>query len=133
MRNNKRVRFFRRLIYFILVLLLFLPLILTSFLSIRLISRIERVEQRLGELEAKAAAVPVAALSEAALPLESKEPALDDGLPNEGEASPDVSDDPVPEESSDPQVPLGPEDEAAAPPPAPEAPSVLQPAPLTGR
>jgi hypothetical protein len=143
MRNNKRVRFFRRLIYIILVILLFLPLILTSFLSIRLINRIESVEQRLGELELRAAAIPAAALPEAVLPLADREPALDDGLTSgllpenqpDDETAPDYTDDPVPEEDSNPQVPLGfdPAEEAATPPPAPATSSVLQPAPLTGR
>jgi hypothetical protein len=134
MRNNKRVRFFRRLIYIVLALLLFLPLILTSFLSIRLISRIEKVEQRLGELELRPAAVPAASLPLEALPLEEKEPAIDDGQTTDLSDS-EATDDPVPEEDGDPQVPLGfdPEDEANAPPSAPATSSVLQPAPLTGR
>jgi uncharacterized membrane protein len=146
MSNNKRVRFFRRLIYVFIVILLFLPLILTSFLSVRLVTRIQNVEQRLSELELKAAAVPVAALPETPqdIPLEDKEPAIDDGLTTglPDDTAPEVTDDPVPEESSDPQVPLGPGDdppeEAESPPPAPapapvaELPSVLQPAPLTG-
>jgi hypothetical protein len=147
MRNSKRVRFFRRLIYILIVILLFLPLVLTSYLSIRLISRIEGVEQRLSELELKAAAVPAAALPVA--PFEDRESALDDGLTaglssenltpetqTDDETAPDYTDDPVPEEDGDPQVPLElePADKA---PPSPEADyatsSVLQPAPLTGR
>jgi hypothetical protein len=147
MRNNKRVRFLRRLIYILIVILLFLPLILTSYLSIRLIARIEGVEQRLGELELKAAAVPAAALPVS--PLENREPALDDGLTSDLSSdnltpeaqpdditAPDYADDPVPEEDSDPQVPLGlePAGEASTPQEAASATSsVLQPAPLTGR
>lgn len=139
MRNSKRVRFFRRLIYTFIVILLFLPLILTSFLSMRLISRMESVEQRLGELEtANALAVMAAATLQEPQNMqpETHNPALDDGLTDDlsqnklslslqnDKTQPDYLDDPVPEEEP---ANNGADTQAS------EVPSILQPAPLTGR
>ncbi len=53
--NQKRVRFFKNLIYAFIVLIMFLPLILMSFLSMRMIDNVEYMEQMLEEMKILAA------------------------------------------------------------------------------